>query len=232
MFILLNNTLCASINKVLSRNVVHAKSTNVTKTHRFASAFYHRSRNYGNRASGQSISRNNSIKSASLARKKQSPVRCEFYRRLFSAFPPFFRISLFVYVEKFAASISRSRINRDALVLWCLLKQTVAVTPADAMPVLVVAFTIWHMKIRYLLHLRLIHTRIYGRITTVRPANFDKIVMYNIQTAKSFVEFACLFAVNVKYVANYVRIYVWYIYKYSHFSNIVRCGIDAYIKSK
>lgn len=129
--ILINNTLCIYINKVLFRNVVYAKSTNVTKSHRFVSAFYHRSRNYGNRASGQSISCNNSIKSASLAGKKVEPCSLCVLSPAVFCFSSFFRTSLFVHVEKFAAGISRFSINRDALVLWCLLKQTVAVTSSE-----------------------------------------------------------------------------------------------------
>lgn len=185
---------CASINKVLFRNVVHAKSINVIKTHRFAFAFYHRSHNYGNRASRQSISRNNSIKSASLARKKYSPVRCEFYRRLFSASPPFCRISLFVHVEKFAVGISRSRINRDALVLWCLLKQTVAVTPAMS----VVAFTPHENPI----FATFIFNSYAGRLTTVRAADFEKIVICHIQNIAT-VDIASVFSLILK-----MRIYI------------------------
>jgi len=69
--ILINNTPCASINNFVQK-VVYAKSTNVTKSYRFA--FYHWSRNYGNRASGQSISRNNSIKSVLLASEKSKAL--------------------------------------------------------------------------------------------------------------------------------------------------------------
>lgn len=183
-----------SINEVLFRDV-RVKSTNATKNHRvYASAFYHRSRNYGNRASGQSISRNNSIKSASLARKKsRTSPRFLFLVRFIAAcflclFPGFFfEPAPFFSFQKFARTVgvSRVRINRDALVLWCPLKTYIhatGVTPgATARPmrrcsrIYAVARGNPIYPAVFALDLYItVHTRLR---TTVRAADFDKIVI-------------------------------------------------------